>query len=95
MAQKASDFRTVPLCLKHHRTGNDSLHKLGRRRFEERFGVDLLKQAERLASKIQVRVENGHYVGYLENEAIPLSPVERGIPAMIKLAVGIAKEKLR
>ena len=94
LAQKASDFMTVPLCLRHHRTGNDSLHKLGRRHFEERHGVDLLGQAERLAQRMQVRIENGMFVGYLQDESIVLSPVQKGLACMVRLAVSATRERV-
>lgn len=37
------DFRTVPLCCAHHieGCGNDSIERLGRRKWEEKFGIDL------------------------------------------------------
>lgn len=41
LSQKASDRRAVPLCLFHHQTGNQSYHRLGRRKFESVHGLDL------------------------------------------------------
>lgn len=35
MGQRASDLDVLPLCLKHHRTGPQSYHTLGARRFVE------------------------------------------------------------
>ena len=43
--QRAGDDETIPLCASHHRTGPDAFHRLGRRRWEARFGT----QREHLA----------------------------------------------
>jgi hypothetical protein len=37
LGQKSPDSSAIPLCAKHHRTGNDSYHKLGPRKFSRRF----------------------------------------------------------
>src|SRR6266436_182651 len=36
LGQKSPDSSTIPLCAKHHRTGNDSYHRLGPRKFSEK-----------------------------------------------------------
>src|SRR5882724_5346694 len=41
LGQKASDHSCIPLCWKHHRTGRDSYHQLGRWRFLELHNLDL------------------------------------------------------
>ena len=41
IGQKSSDRSCLPLCRVHHRTGNDSLHKLGPVRFAEAHGLDI------------------------------------------------------
>lgn len=48
LGQKSSDYSAVPLCVKHHRTGNDSYHRLGPRRFSEVHDVNLRAIAARL-----------------------------------------------
>lgn len=35
LSQKSSDLCAIPLCARHHRTGDDSYHKLGPRKFAE------------------------------------------------------------
>ena len=35
LSQKSSDLSAIPLCARHHRTGMDSYHKLGPRKFSE------------------------------------------------------------
>jgi hypothetical protein len=39
VGQKCSDRQTVPLCLRHHQTGRDAHHRLGRR-FWEHHGLN-------------------------------------------------------
>jgi hypothetical protein len=41
LGQKASDYSCIPLCHQHHRTGNEALHKIGRRAFQDRFSLDI------------------------------------------------------
>src|SRR5438876_7146610 len=41
LGQKASDQSCIPLCWKHHRTGRDSYHTLGRVRFSQVQGLDI------------------------------------------------------
>jgi hypothetical protein len=43
LAQKSSDFSTIPLCFWHHRGDRDSYHRLGERAFAQRHGIDLGK----------------------------------------------------
>lgn len=53
MAQRASNWLTVPLCPEHHR-GNEGLHGLGERGFERRYRLgelDLLAQTFAAISK--------------------------------------------
>jgi hypothetical protein len=42
---KPSDFDAVPLCAAHH----DELHRAGQNAFEEKYGVNLLAEARKLA----------------------------------------------
>lgn len=39
LSQKCSDRETIPLCARHHRTGSDSHHKLGKK-FWAYHGLD-------------------------------------------------------
>ena len=39
LSQKSSDRETIPLCARHHRTGKDAHHVLGRK-FWEHHGLD-------------------------------------------------------
>jgi hypothetical protein len=41
LGRKADDRQCIPLCPFHHQTGNQSYHKLGRRRFEAVHKLDI------------------------------------------------------
>lgn len=47
-----SNWRVVPLCPRHHQIQHgphDSVERLGHRGFYDRYGIDLMAEAERLA----------------------------------------------
>jgi hypothetical protein len=50
MSQVASDYSCIPLCDSCHRTGPSAYHRIGRREFEERHGLDLAGIVRRLNS---------------------------------------------
>ena len=39
MGRRAPNADVIPLCPNHHRLGNESLHVLGRKAFERKYGV--------------------------------------------------------
>lgn len=41
LGQKANDMQTLPLCSAHHRTGVDSYHSLGPRKFAEHHRLNV------------------------------------------------------
>ncbi len=41
LSMKSSDFQCIPLCYRHHRTGNDALDKIGPRQFQQLHRVDV------------------------------------------------------
>lgn len=48
LGQKSSDLSAIPLCRQHHRTGTDSLHCLGPRKFTALHSLDVPELVERL-----------------------------------------------
>lgn len=46
--QKASDYTCIPLCVKHHRTGDRALDRIGRRQFEREFHLKISRLVGRL-----------------------------------------------
>jgi energy-coupling factor transporter ATP-binding protein EcfA2 len=57
IGQKASDRSVIPLCRKHHRTGNQALHKLGPVKFAEIHGIDVPKLVVQLNERFEFQQE--------------------------------------
>jgi hypothetical protein len=53
LSQKSSDRETIPLCTRHHRTGKDAHHVLGRK-FWEHHGLD----RDALIAELNTRYES-------------------------------------
>lgn len=47
LSQKSSDKRAIPGCADHHHV----YHKIGRRRFEEQYGIDIERIIQRITEK--------------------------------------------
>jgi hypothetical protein len=91
LGQKASDHSTIPLCVRHHRAGNDSYHKLGPRKFAELHGLDIPAVVRRLNLKPSIRIEGGHFVARLEGQEYMRSRVERGIKPAVRETLRILR----
>jgi len=86
LGQKSSDFSAIPLCYRHHRTGRDSYHRLGPRKFTQTHNLNIPAIVLRLNTKPVIRIEAGAFVGYLENQQYWLGPTRDGIlPATRKM----------
>jgi hypothetical protein len=76
LSQKSSDLSAIPLCARHHRSGEDSYHKLGPRKFAEVHQLKIPAMVARLSAKSWIRVKSGAFV--------PGGPVRRsGVRARI------------
>ena len=84
MGQKSSDLSVIPLCAQHHRTGNDSYHKLGPRRFAEVHQLNVRAIVARLSAKPFIRVESGVFVGRCGEEEYALGSTEAGLARAIR-----------
>lgn len=103
LSQKSPDTSAVPLCAKHHRTGNDSYHRLGPRKFAEVHNLDLAAIVWRLNLKPVMRIEQGEFVAYLEGSAYRLGRTQMGLAAAVRavrsicaedrLGLGVGREK--
>src|ERR1035441_6547045 len=93
MGQKSSDLSAIPLCARHHRTGDDSYHKLGPRRFAEVHQVNLQAIVARLSAKPVIRVESGAFVGRFGEEAYALGKTEDGLVRAIRKISQVRREK--
>src|SRR5262249_26307210 len=84
LGQKSADLNAVPLCYRHHRTGNDSYHRLGARRFAQLHNLDLPSIVRSLNEKPIIRVEGGSFVGHLNGQQFVLGSVRDGIARAAK-----------
>lgn len=92
LGQKSSDTSAIPLCVRHHRTGNDSYHKLGPRKFALAHNLDIPAIVRRLSAKPVIRVEAGAFVGYLEDEQYWLGLTGEGIVPAVRKMVRLCAE---
>ena len=92
MGQKSPDSSAIPLCAKHHRTGNDSYHRLGPRKFSEKHLLDILALVRRLNLKPKVRIEAGWFIGYFEDQKYVLGKTEAGIRPAVRQALQLYRD---
>ena len=83
LGQKSSDLSAIPLCVRHHRTGNDSYHQLGPSKFAEVHRLNIRHIVSRLSTKSRIRVESGSFVGQFGGEEYMLGPVRGGLARAI------------
>jgi len=84
LGQKSSDLSAIPLCAQHHRTGPNSYHKLGPRKFAEAHQFNIAVVVARLSEKPRIRVESGRFVGRLGDEEFELGPTSQGLASAIR-----------
>jgi hypothetical protein len=84
IGQKSSDLSAIPLCSRHHRTGDDSYHQLGPRRFAEVHYLSIGAIVVRLSAKPLIRVESGTFIGRLGNQEYELGSTEAGLARAIR-----------
>jgi hypothetical protein len=82
----------IPLCAKHHRTGDDSYHKLGPRKFAEVHQLNILVIVARLSAKPFIRVESGTFVGRYGNQEYALGSTEGGVALAIRRMSELRRE---
>ena len=83
LSQKSSDLSAIPLCGRHHRTGDHSYHRLGARKFAEVHELDIRAIVARLSGKAFIRVEGGSFVGRFQDREYKLGPTEAGLARAI------------
>ena len=67
-----------------HRSGDDSYHKLGPRKFAEVHQLNILALVARLSAKPLIRVESGAYVGRFGDQEYALGSTEAGLARAIR-----------
>ena len=83
LGQKSSDLSAIPLCGRHHRTGDDSYHRLGPRKFAAVHELNIQAIVARLSGKAFIRVEGGSFVGRFQDREYKLGPTEAGLARAI------------
>ena len=92
LGQKSSDLSAIPLCGKHHRTADDSYHRLGPRRFAEAHDLDIRAIVARLSEKPLIRVESGAFVGRFGEQEYQLGSTEAGLARAISQMSQLRRE---
>ena len=92
LSQKSSDLSVIPLCARHHRTGNDSYHKLGPRKFAEVHRLDIPAIVRVLSAKIVIRIGSGVFIGRLGAEEYVLGPTSAGLVRAIQRMREVRRE---
>jgi hypothetical protein len=92
LSQKSSDLSAIPLCVKHHRTGDDSYHKLGPRKFAAVHQVNIRAIVARLSAKPFIRVQSGAFVGRVGDQEYGLGSTEAGVAGAIRRLTELRRE---
>jgi hypothetical protein len=79
--------------VKHHRTGDDSYHRLGPRRFAEVHHLNIRAIVARLSGKPFIRVEAGSFVGRLGDQEYHLGFTEAGLARAISRMSQLRRER--
>ena len=95
LGQKSPDTSAIPLCARHHRTGKDSYHKLGPRKFAELHDLDIPAVVVRLSLKPFIRVETGMFIGCLEDQQYLLGTTKDGIASAVRRMTRLCGEDRR
>ena len=89
LGQKSPDSTAIPLCTRHHRTGNDSYHRLGPRRFSQVHSLDIHGIVSDLNAKPMIRVISGKFIGSFKDELYVLGSTRadpaQAVQKMIRL----------
>ena len=92
LSQKSSDWSAIPLCARHHRTGDDSYHKLGPRKFSEVHHLHIPAIVARLSAKPYIRVESGAFAGRFGDQEYELGSTEAGLARAIRKMSELQRE---
>jgi hypothetical protein len=95
LGQKSPDSSAIPLCTRHHRTGKDSYHKLGARKFAELHNLDIPAIVARLSRKPFIRIDTGMFIGHLEDQQYLLGMTEEGIASAVRRMTRLCEEDRR
>ncbi len=91
LGQKAPDSTAIPLCIPHHRTANDSYHKLGPRKFAQVHKLDITGIVAELNAKPSIRVISGTFVGSFRHERYVLGSTASGLPHAVRKMIALRR----
>ena len=92
LSQKSPDSSAIPLCAKHHRTGNDSYHRLGPRKFSAKHNLDIPALVRRLNTKPAIRIKSGMFIAQLDGQDYAVGKMEAGIKLAVHRAIQLCRE---
>jgi hypothetical protein len=84
LGQKSPDSTAIPLCATHHRTGIDSYHRLGARKFAEIHNLDIRAIVAGLNAKPRIRVISGKFIGSFQDEFYVLGSTRADIAPVVQ-----------
>jgi hypothetical protein len=92
LGQKSPDFSAIPLCAKHHRTGADSYHRLGPRKFAQTHDLDIPAIVRRLNARPAIRIESGRFIAHLDGHQYVVGSIEAGLSPAVRQAIRLRRE---
>ena len=95
LGQKSPDCSAIPLCIRHHRTGADSYHRLGPRRFAAVHDLNISEIVVGLNARPVIRVISGKFVGAIQGERYVLGSTEAGLSRAIRKMIEIRRFQVR
>ena len=90
LGQKASDRRSIPLCVRCH----EDYGRVGRRQFETMHELDIEVLILRLNEKPLIRLMGARYVMILAGEEYDLGIIDRPVKEAVKRAIVIARSRI-
>ena len=95
LGQKSADSTAIPLCVRHHRTANDSYHKLGPRKFPEAHRLKITQILNALNAKPTIRVVAGVFIGTVRDDCYQLGPTEQGLSQAVSRLIVLRRAVVR
>jgi hypothetical protein len=91
LSQRAPDDKAAPVCDPHHR----ELGKIGRMKFDLKYGICLMEIADRIALRPFIQVDGDLFIGRVEGHEYELGPLRIGVKSAVHNMVEFRKEALR
>lgn len=89
ISQKAPDRRAIPLCPLHHK----EYHRIGRRKFELSYELDIEGLIAKLNERPKVRVLGSRFVASLGGDEYDLGPLSITLAGAVAAAIAICRER--